>query len=95
PALIRLYTNKPHNLDFSEADDAPPMQAIALTAKDWNSEGTANISVRFVKFQNISSLIIYVVKVDGDGDKVRLDRVRLISKTGDKREMGKLEKVRG
>lgn len=93
PGTIHLYTNKPHNLDFSEADDTPPTQAIELTEKDWNADGTANIGLRFVKFQNINSLIIYVTKGDGDGEKVRLDRVRLIGESGEKREMGKLEKI--
>ncbi|TQN66316.1 Thioredoxin-like protein 1 [Colletotrichum shisoi] len=93
PGTIHLYTNKPHNLDFSEADDTPPTQAIELTEKDWNADGTANIGLRFVKFQNINSLIIYVAKGDGDGEKVRLDRVRLIGESGEKREMGKLEKI--
>ncbi|KAL0781718.1 hypothetical protein CaCOL14_003053 [Colletotrichum acutatum] len=93
PGTIHLYTNKPHNLDFGEADDTPPTQAIELTEKDWNADGTANIGLRFVKFQNINSLIIYVTKGDGDGEKVRLDRVRLIGESGEKREMGKLEKI--
>ncbi|KXH57753.1 thioredoxin [Colletotrichum salicis] len=93
PGTIHLYTNKPHNLDFSEADDTPPTQAIELTEKDWNADGTANIGLRYVKFQNINSLIIYVTKGDGDGEKVRLDRVRLIGESGEKREMGKLEKI--
>ncbi|KAF6828658.1 thioredoxin [Colletotrichum musicola] len=93
PGTIHLYTNKPHNLDFSEADDTPPTQVITLTEKDWNADGTANIGLRFVKFQNINSLIIYVTKGDGDGEKVRLDRVRLIGESGEKREMGKLEKI--
>ncbi|KAF6811110.1 thioredoxin [Colletotrichum sojae] len=93
PGTIHLYTNKPHNLDFSEADDTPPTQVITLTEKDWNADGTANIGLRFVKFQNINSLIIYVTEGDGDGEKVRLDRVRLIGESGEKREMGKLEKI--
>ncbi|KAH6691560.1 thioredoxin [Plectosphaerella plurivora] len=93
PGTIHLYTNKPHNLDFAEADDTPPTQAFTLTEADWNADGTANISLRFVKFQNIHSLIIYVTAGDGDGEKVRLDRVRLIGESGEKREMGKLEKI--
>lgn len=92
PEVIHLYTNKPHNLDFSEADDTPPTQAITLTESDWNPDGTANISLRFVKFQNITSLILYVNKGAGDGETVRLDRVRLIGESGEKREMGRLEK---
>ena len=93
PGVIHLYTNKPHNLDFSEADDTPPTQAVTLTAADWNANGTATIPLRFVKFQNISSLIVYVQRGDGDGEKVRLDRVRLLGESGEKREMGKLEKI--
>lgn len=93
PAVIHLYTNQPHNLDFSEADDMPPTQAFTLAAKDWNANGTANIPLRFVKFQNITSLVVYVQRGDGDGEKVRLDRVRLLGEAGEKRDMGKLEKI--
>ncbi|KAM0332091.1 hypothetical protein ACHAQA_002363 [Verticillium albo-atrum] len=93
PRTIHLYTNKPHNLDFAEADDTPPTQIIELSDKDWNSAGTANIGLRYVKFQNITSLVLYVVNGDGDGDKVRLDRVRLVGDSGERRELGKLEKI--
>lgn len=88
-----MYINRTQNIDFDEADDIEPTQAIALTGKDWNVNGTANISLQFVKFQKTTTLIIYVQKgVDG-ADAVRLDRVRLIGEAGAKREMGKLEKV--
>jgi hypothetical protein len=92
PASIKLFTNRPHSLDFSEADDTSPEQEIEISQRDWNSDGTANLSLRFVKFQNISSLIIYVVRGDGDGTRVRLDRIRLIGETGEKRQ-GKIEKI--
>ncbi|KAH7163282.1 PITH domain-containing protein [Dactylonectria estremocensis] len=93
PGTIHLYINRPHNLDFSEADDTEPTQAIELSADDWNADGTANISLRYVKFQKTSSLVIYVQKGDGDGETVRIDRVKLIGEAGSKREMGQLQKV--
>jgi hypothetical protein len=93
PEVIHLYSNRTHNLDFSEADDTPPTQAITLSSSDWNADGTANISLRFVKFQNITSLILYVNKGDGDAETVRLDRVRLIGESGEKREVKTLEKA--
>lgn len=93
PKTIKLFTNRPHNLGFDEADDIDPTQTIEIGEADWNSNGTANLPLRFVRFQNISSLVIFVVDGDGDGDKVRLDRVRLIGESGEKREMGKLEKI--
>ena len=95
PRTIKLFTNKPHNLGFEEAEDLNATQVIELTDSDWNENGTANISLRFVKFQSINTLILFVLDGDGsnDSEKVRLDRVRLIGEAGEKREMGKLEKI--
>lgn len=93
PKTVKLFTNRPHNLGFEEADDIDPTQTIEIGEADWNSNGTANLPLRFVRFQNVSSLVIFVVDGDGDSEKVRLDRVRLIGESGEKREMGKLEKI--
>ncbi|KAL2123090.1 hypothetical protein VTJ04DRAFT_3545 [Mycothermus thermophilus] len=93
PRTIKLFTNKPHNMGFDEAEDLSATQEIEISESDWNDQGTANIPLRFVKFQNITSLVIFVVNGDGDGEKTRLDRVRLIGEAGEKREMGKLEKI--
>ncbi|KAI1491893.1 PITH domain-containing protein [Biscogniauxia mediterranea] len=93
PKTIKLFTNRPHNLGFDEAEDIDPTQTIEIGEDDWNANGTANIGLRFVRFQNISSLVIFVVDGDGDSEKVRIDRVRLIGESGEKREMGKLEKI--
>jgi hypothetical protein len=93
PRKIKLFSNRPHNLGFEEAEDMTATQIIELTEKDWNKEGTASIPLRYVKFQNINSLVLFVVEGDGDGEKVRLDRIRLVGEAGQSREMGKLEKV--
>jgi hypothetical protein len=93
PKTIQLYSNRPHILGFEEAEDIPATQTITLSEKDWDSTGTATIPLRFVKFQNVSSLVLFVVDGDGQGDRVRVDRLRIIGETGDKREMGKLEKI--
>ncbi|CAM1507049.1 Fc.00g066900.m01.CDS01 [Cosmosporella sp. VM-42] len=93
PGTIHLYINRPHNMDFGEADDTEPTQVIELTDDDWNANGTANISLRYVKFQKTSSLVIYVQQGDGEAETVRLDRLKLIGDSGPKREMGKLQKL--
>lgn len=49
--------------------------------------------MRFVKFQNVTSLVLFVVDGEGEGEKVRVDRVRIIGETGEKRDPGKLEKI--
>lgn len=93
PRTIKLFSNKPHNLGFEEAEDMTATQVIELSEKDWNKDGTASIGLRYVKFQNINSLVLFVVEGDGEGEKVRIDRIRLIGEAGEKREMGKLEKI--
>ena len=92
PKTIQIYINRAHILGFEEADDIPATQAITLEEKDWDSTGTATVPLRFVKFQNVSSLVIFIVDGDGEGDRVRVDRLRIIGETGEKRD-GKIEKV--
>lgn len=94
PKTIKLFTNKPHTLGFDEADDVEATQTIELKKEDWDSNGTANVILRYVKFQTVSSLVMFVV--DGDragGEKTRIDRIRIIGQTREKRDLGKLEKV--
>jgi hypothetical protein len=96
PKTIRLYTNKQHNLGFEEAEDIAAVQQFELKASDWDSNTkTAKLELRFVKFQNVSSLVLFVVDGDGDGEKTRIDRIRIIGESGEKREIGKLEKIGG
>lgn len=94
PKTIQVYSNRPHVLGFEEAEDVPATQAITLGAQDWDEKtGTAKVELRFVKFQNITSLVVFVLDGDGKSDKVRIDRLRIIGETGEKRELGKLEKI--
>ena len=94
PHTIRLYLNEPHILGFEEAEDIPATQEISLEPRDWDEgTGTARIDLRYVKFQNVTSLVIFVFDGNGEGEKVRVDRLRIIGETGEKRELGKLEKI--
>ena len=94
PKTIQLYTNRSHVLGFEEADGIPATQSVTLNPSDWDEKtGTAKVELRFVKFQNITSLVLFVVDGEGSGEKVRIDRVRVIGETGEKRTLGKLEKV--
>lgn len=94
PRTLQLYTNRAHNLGFDEADGTEPEQIIELKPEDWDPKtGTATVETRLVKFQRVTSLVIFVVNGEGDGEKTRIDRVRIIGEAGEKREMGKLEKI--
>jgi hypothetical protein len=94
PKTIHIWANRQHNLGFEEAEDIPSTQTIELKESDWDAQtATAKLELRFVKFQNIYSLVLFVADGDGDSERTRIDRVRFIGETGEKREMGKLEKI--
>ena len=94
PKTIQIYSNRAHVLGFEEAEDIPATQSITLGPQDWDEKtGTVKVELRFVKFQNVTSLVVFMVDGEGSGDKVRVDRIRIIGETGEKRELGKLEKI--
>lgn len=94
PKTLKLYTNRSHVIGFDEADDIEPTQTAEIKPEDWDEKtGTANVELRFVKFQRVSTLTVYVVDGEGDEEKVRIDRIRIVGESGEKREMGKLEKI--
>jgi hypothetical protein len=94
PKTVKIYKNRAQILGFDEADDSIATQEIELSSRDWDPKtGTAKAELRFVNFQNVTSLVIFVVDGDGNGDETRLDRVRIIGETGEKRDPGKLEKI--
>lgn len=94
PKTLHLYSNKSTVLGFDEAEGTPATQTVEIKEGDWDAKtGTAKVELRFVKFQNISSLVVFVQDGDGDGEKTRIDRLRLFGETGEKRAMGKLEKI--
>ncbi|KAK6529061.1 hypothetical protein TWF694_004280 [Orbilia ellipsospora] len=92
PRTIKLFTNNAHILGFEEAESKDAVQTVELKEEDWR-DGTAVINTRFVKFQAVSTLTVFIVDAEGGGECVRVDRVRIIGETGEKRDAGKLEKV--
>ncbi|KAF2666009.1 putative thioredoxin [Microthyrium microscopicum] len=94
PHRIELYSNRSHNLGFEEAEDITATQVIDIKPTDWDEKSkTAIVEMRFVKFQNISSLVVFVVDAEHDSEKTRIDRIRIIGESGEKRTMGKLQKI--
>ena len=91
PKTLKLFINKPNIVGFDE--DVEPVQEIVLSESDWQG-ATATVALRYVKFQKVSTLCVFVV--DGDregGERTRIDRIRIVGESGEKRDMGKLEKI--
>ncbi|BCR83227.1 thioredoxin-like protein 1 [Aspergillus chevalieri] len=94
PKTIHVYANRSQVLGFDEAEDIPPVQTVTINPEDWDKQtGTAKVELRFVKFQSVNSLVLFFADGDGNSEKLRVDRIRIMGEAGEKREMGKLEKI--
>ena len=94
PQTVKVFVNRVHALGFDEAESIEATQTFTLEESSWDPKtATAKLELRFVKFQNVTSLVVFVVDGAGDGERTRIDRVRIVGETGEKRAMGKLEKI--
>jgi len=94
PKTIKIWVNPPHTLSFEDGE-GPATQEITLNSSDWDPKtGTVSVPLKYVKFQSVSTLNIFFVDVENeDAEKIRIDRLRVIGEKGEKKEMGKLEKI--
>ena len=94
PKTIKIWVNPPHTLSFEDGE-GPATQEITLNSSDWDPKtGTVSVPLKYVKFQSVSTLNIFFVDVENeDAEKIRIDRLRIIGEKGEKKEMGKLEKI--
>ncbi|VDM44209.1 unnamed protein product [Toxocara canis] len=74
PKTVKLFINTSDILDFDRAASAESVQTLILTNKA--SEGEL-VNLRFVKFQNVQNLQIFVEDNQGDADQTILQSLRI------------------
>ncbi|KAG0312999.1 Thioredoxin-like protein 1 [Dissophora globulifera] len=90
PKTIKLYVNK-LSLGFDEADSVEETQTITLSEKDY--EGNGLIPLRFVKFQNVTSVILFIEDNLGDEETTQIKQLVFIGSPLDSTDMSALKKV--
>jgi len=71
PSTIKLFVNK-SGLAFEDVEDLPPTQTLTL-------QGAADeLKLNFVKYQNVSSLTVFIEGNQGDEEATTLSRFHLI-----------------
>ncbi len=78
PATIHIYANRV-NIGFEDVDDIEPTQTIELTAADLKEDADP-IQLKFVKFQRIRSITVYIEDNAG-GDVSALGGLQFMGKT--------------
>jgi len=95
PKKLKIYVNQPNIVGFDEAELITPTQEVEIASDSWDKKSnTIVVNTRFVKYQSVSSLTIFVEEGEDGCEKTRIDRIKIVGEAGDKRDMGKLEKVK-
>jgi len=75
PKEMKLFINQPRTIDFDMAENMISVQDITVTQKDL--EGTP-INLRYVKFQNVQNIQIYIRNNQSSGIITQIDYLGFI-----------------
>lgn len=89
PKKIRLFVNN-RSIGFDDAESLEPAQELELTSAQ--SSGTEAVHLRFVRFQKVNVLSIFVVDNQEGGEVTRVDKIELIGSTAENMDMAKWSK---
>ncbi|XP_075224247.1 thioredoxin-like [Lycorma delicatula] len=92
PKNIKFFINQPHTLDFDSALISKPVQEIELTPEDL--EGNP-INLRFVKFQNVHNLQLFIQDNQGGADTTQIDYLQFIGLPIPTTDMSEFKRVTG
>ena len=79
PSKIRLFVNPLDSLDFDSAKDEKPTQELELSASDVSTSAKA-LELRYVLFQNVQSLAIFIPANHGDEETTRVSKLAVFDR---------------
>jgi len=93
PKTIKLFINQPRTLDFDQADSSEPVQTLELKPEDLSGEKL--IPLRYVKFQNVNNLQIFVKDNQNGAETTRINHLAIIGSTISMTNMSEFKRVAG
>lgn len=92
PKTIKLFINLPTTIDFDAAMSNTPTQEIELSPK--NLDGTP-VNLRYVKFQNVQNLQIFIKDNQTDEEVTRIDKLVILGLPLATTNMGDFKRIAG
>lgn len=93
PKHIKIFINQPRTIDFDMADSNTSIQDLEFTEKDLE-EGNP-VPLRYVKFQNVQNLQIFVRDNQGSTETTQIDHLSIIGSPIVTTNMGDFKRVAG
>ncbi|CAL9156460.1 PITH domain-containing protein At3g04780 isoform X2 [Musa acuminata AAA Group] len=89
PKTVKLFANKEH-MGFSNVNDYPPSDSLNLSPDNLKE---VPVTLKYVKFQNVRSLTIFIEDNQADGDVTKVQKIALFGTTVDTTNMKDLKKI--
>ncbi|XP_069102295.1 thioredoxin-like protein 1 [Argopecten irradians] len=93
PKTVKVFQNLPNSLDFDKAENMEPTQTLELTPDDVK-EGTL-INLRFVKYQNVKCITLFIKDNLGGTETTQLDYLGFVGSTAASTNMSDFKRVAG
>ncbi|GFT12163.1 thioredoxin-like protein 1 [Trichonephila clavipes] len=93
PKTLKLFINQPRTLDFDQADSSEPVQILELKPEDLTGENP--VPLRYVKFQNVQNLQIFVKDNQTGAETTRINHLAIIGSTISITNMSDFKRVAG
>lgn len=93
PKYVKIFINLPRSMDFEEAERSEPTQALELTEDDIKEDGI--VPLRYVKFQNVNSVTIFVQSNQGEEETTRISYFTFIGTPVQATNMNDFKRVVG
>ncbi|KAL6638037.1 hypothetical protein ACP70R_025609 [Stipagrostis hirtigluma subsp. patula] len=90
PKTVKLFSNKEH-MGFSNVNDYPPSDSLDLSAN--HLVENKPVTLKYVKFQNVRSLTIFIEDNQSGSDISKIQKIALYGTTVDTTNMKDLKKI--
>ncbi|KAG0166909.1 Thioredoxin-like protein 1 [Apophysomyces sp. BC1034] len=90
PRTIKLFANR-QNLGFDDAESIQETQTLELTPSDFDENAVINL--RFVKFQNVVNLVLFIDSNQEDEESTKIQQLIFIGSSTETTNMGDLKKA--
>jgi len=90
PKTVKLFSNKEH-MGFSNVNDYPPSDTLDLSTDHLVENKPATL--KYVKFQNVRSLTIFIEDNQSGSDVTKIHKIALYGTTVDTTNMKDLKKI--
>lgn len=93
PSELQLFANRPNILTFDDVESIPATQKIASNEIVYDESGEALIGLRYVKFQKVNSLVIFVEQNKEDEEVTIIRSIEILGSVEATNSSGVVKKL--